>query len=118
MNKKEIKIISILVVVLIVTCGIFYGGRYFMLKDQQQKSDIVYVKVQYGNEIVGIYDISVDGVYEFTGDYGKLYLEIRDERYHVFDVDCPDHTCEGFGWVSKGSLTTISCLPNNIFIFQ
>ncbi|MBR3839906.1 MAG: NusG domain II-containing protein [Erysipelotrichales bacterium] len=116
MSKKEIKIVGILFLVLLLVSGGLYGYRYY--KMMKERSEIVYINVQHRDDIIAQIDISVDGIYEFTGDYGKLYLEVRDERYHVFDVECPDHTCEGFGWVGKDSIVTISCLPNSIFIFQ
>lgn len=116
MNKKEVKFIGILFLVLLLLCGGIYGYRFY--KIQKEKSEITYIKVQHRNDVVAEIDISVDGIYEFTGDYGVLYLEVRDERYHVFDVECPNHDCEGFGWVKKDSITTISCLPNSIFIYQ
>ena len=114
MNKKEIKILGILFMVLLLISGGLYGYRYYKLSNEKKET----LLVQHRNTIVAEIDINKDGIYEFDGDYGKLYLEVRDERYHVFDVQCPDHTCEGFGWVGKGSITTISCLPNSIFIFQ
>lgn len=42
-------------------------------------------------------------------------LEIQDRRCRLVNVDCPDHICEGFGWLSAGYDTAV-CMPNRFVV--
>lgn len=96
MNKKETKFIAILSILLLLGCGIFYGIQYKKMK--QIENDTIYIFITYENSIVDVLDPTVDGVYTYDGNYGKVNIEVRDGRYRFFDVDCPNHTCEEMGW--------------------
>ncbi len=116
MKKEELKTIIIIAIILgIVSFGV-YAFRYIQIKNRE--AGITYVYVQRGNEVVAKYDIDVDGYYDIQGDYGTFHLQIEGGRYRAINVDCPNKNCEGFGWIEKGSLVTISCLPNGIYVYQ
>lgn len=42
-------------------------------------------------------------------------LEIKDLQCRLVNVDCPDHICEGFGWLSA-SYDTATCMPNRFVV--
>ena len=42
-------------------------------------------------------------------------LEVKDHQCRVVNVDCPDHICEGFGWLSS-SYDTATCMPNRFVV--
>ena len=111
MKKKELIIISGIAVVLL-------GGVLLTqyLKTQVKTEDMVQVKLR--NKVIFEFDITVDGEYEVEGLVSKVYIEVKDEKYHVHDVGCPDKICEKTGWVRKGDPTPIICLPNQIYIVQ
>ena len=65
------------------------------------------------------FDVNVDNTYEFTGDYGKMHLEVKDGAYRVYDVECPNQICVNMGWLEEGDIFSkigISCIPNNIWV--
>ena len=41
-----------------------------------------------------------DGVYHIDGAALPVTLEVRDGKIRFIDSRCPDHVCEGFGWVA------------------
>ena len=112
MTKKDLKFIGILLVIVVIL-----SGGYFLLT-KQRANKVAQVDVYYHNEIVMQFDISKDATYDLQGDYGWMHIEVKDEAYHVYDVECPNHDCEHMGWVEKGSTKTILCVPNDIFIKQ
>ena len=42
-------------------------------------------------------------------------LEAEPNRCRVINVDCPDHICEGFGWL-EASRQTATCMPNRFVV--
>ncbi len=45
-----------------------------------------------------------------------LAIEVKDGKWHVSKVDCPNHNCEKMGWVDVDSILPIQCIPNGIYI--
>lgn len=48
--------------------------------------------------------------------WGDLTIEVKDGKWHVSKVDCPNHNCEKMGWVDADSILPIQCIPNGIYI--
>lgn len=115
MRNKEIHIkkkeITILVIIVII-------GTILSLWLYLTKNDTTEGVVYYNDQVVLVFDITENNIYHVQGDYGMLNIEVKDDQYRVFDVDCPNHNCEKVGWVKMGSSTPIVCLPNNIYIVQ
>ncbi len=110
MKKKEIGIIA--VIAAIALAAVLLIQNY-----QANKGSGVTVAVQYHNKIVYEFDPAFDQEYELTGDYGKMIIEVKDMKWHVKEVECPNHICEGMGWMGPDDLMPITCLPNNIIIY-
>ncbi|MEA5026837.1 MAG: NusG domain II-containing protein [Erysipelotrichaceae bacterium] len=108
MKKKELYILLFVFLIGAVLSGLLYF----------RKSDKTEATVYLNDEVVMVFDITEDATYSIQGDYGILNIEVKDNRYRVFDVDCPNHDCEKVGWVDIGSSTPIVCLPNHIYIVQ
>lgn len=112
MTKKDIKfIIGLCVVSVVLLIG-------FIIFTSMRAKNIEYANVYYNNEIILRFDINEDDEYSINGDYGEMTIEVKDQKYRVKDVECPNHDCENIGWVKKGSTTVILCVPNNVFINQ
>lgn len=108
--KNEKKILLIIFALVAVLCVAFYGFQTLQPKD--------YVVVKHNNEVVLRFDLHKDDTYEVQGDIGTVHIEVRDGRYRVYDVDCPNHDCESMGWADKDSFLPITCLPNNVVLFM
>ncbi|MDR1794912.1 MAG: NusG domain II-containing protein [Erysipelotrichaceae bacterium] len=108
-KKKELLFLSILALALL-------SGWLFL---SSIKKETTIVEVRYKDDsILLTFDIDKDATYEVYGDVGVVHIEVKDGRYRVYDVDCPNHICEKMGWIDKGSVNGITCLPNGIYIFQ
>ena len=46
-----------------------------------------------------------------------MHIEVKDGKWHVSEVECPNLICEAMGWVDVTEIIPITCLPNNIIIY-
>lgn len=51
-----------------------------------------------------------DDRYDLDTGYYTIHLQVRGGRIAFVDSPCPDHKCEGFGWLSKDG-DWAACLP-------
>ena len=103
MKKREIIIVALVAVVALLAV-------VFLKRPQKPEEEPkTLVAIQHGNNIVKEFDPTVDAIYEVTGDY--------DGKWHVSEVECPNHICEAMGWVDVTEIIPITCLPNNIIIY-
>ena len=107
--KKQIKYLMIPFLLLLVFCIWFYTNG--------NQIEGEYVVVEYNEVELLRFHIQEDAIYQVKGDIGIVNIEVKDSRFHVFDVECPNHDCENMGWIDKDSLIPmITCLPNKIVI--
>ena len=52
----------------------------------------------------------VDETYDVDTGYYTVHIQIKDGAARFVDSPCPDHICEGFGWLSNEDQTA-TCLP-------
>ena len=109
MSKKDLKFVGIIVAVAALICVIMLVVK---LTSKPKELGIV----QHGEEVILTFDIAKDATYDFEGDYGKMTLEVKDHKFRVIDVECPNHLCEQMGWIDSESLIPIVCLPNGIMV--
>ena len=108
MNKKDIVVI---ISIATISLMLFIGVKLFNMDKQ-----IEYGAVSLNNEVILKFDINVDDIYEFSGAYGDLKLEVKDQKYRIFDEECPNHICSSMGFIGKDDFLPIVCIPNNIMI--
>ncbi len=59
-----------------------------------------------------------DRTVHIGADYGaklNVTLEIKGGAVRFINSECPDHICEGFGWVSHAGDTAV-CMPAGVMI--
>ena len=76
----------------------------------------IWVGIVYRGKVVQWFDSGVDGEYVVTGDVGEVHVEVKDKKWHVREVDCPNQLCVKMGWADENSIIPITCLPNEVFI--
>lgn len=121
MKKKEIKIL-IVIVVLAIACII--GLNVFLKSNEttdtnaapNEKAEGIWVAVIHNQKVEKWFDSGIDAEYTVAGDYGDMTIEVKDGKWHVEEVECPNHTCEGMGWDDGNSIMPITCIPNGIMI--
>ncbi|MGN1344703.1 MAG: NusG domain II-containing protein [Traorella sp.] len=109
MNKKDIKFIIGCFVIVALACGIYF----FIDSNHQGEKGIV----EYQNEVLFEFNLNKNDIYEFKGSYGVMHLEVKDGKFRVIEVECPNHTCEQMGWHDQDSISPIVCLPNEVVIY-
>ncbi len=120
MKKKEIKILIGVVIVAIVGIIAFkvFGKKTVTdpTATPTEEAKGTWVAIIHRSKVAQWFDSGVDGEYTITGDYGEMVVEVKDGKWHVGEVECPNHTCEGMGWDDGTSIMPITCIPNNIMI--
>lgn len=70
-------------------------------------------------EIVGgetrTISLETDGVYAIEGAQLPVTLEVKEGKIRFIDSQCPDHLCEGFGWVQTEYDSAI-CVPAGVSV--
>ena len=105
MNKSDIKLIGILLVISII------GVLCFKFFSKKGSSAYVYHD---GNLVLTI-DLSVDKEYVVAGDLGDVVIVVRDGRIKVEEETSPLHLCSKQGFIDN-SAESIVCLPNKVVI--
>ena len=76
----------------------------------------IWVGIVHRGKVVQWFDSGVDGEYVVTGNVGEVHVEVKDKKWHVREVDCPNQLCVKMGWADENSIIPITCLPNEVFI--
>ena len=120
MKKKEIYILIsiILIAVLgIIGLNIAKNKKQPTKKDEPTEKPVgIWVGIVHRGKVVQWFDSGIDGEYVVTGDVGEVHVEVKDKKWHVREVDCPNQLCVKMGWADENSIIPITCLPNDVFI--
>lgn len=76
----------------------------------------IWVGIVHRGKVVQWFDSGVDGEYVVRGNVGEVHVEVKDKKWHVREVDCPNQLCVKMGWADENSIIPITCLPNDVFI--
>lgn len=79
-----------------------------------QRSGGVKAALSVEGQVVEVFDLEKeeDRYIDLRADYGlPVTLEIRDHAIRFYQSQCPDHLCEGFGFLSQAAQSA-ACLPN------
>ena len=88
------------------------GGLWLMrLGAQPGKSALVEV---IGGETQTI-SLETDGIYHIEDAQLPVTLEVKDGKIRFIDSQCPDHLCEGFGWVQTEYDSAV-CVPSGVSV--
>ena len=76
----------------------------------------IWVGIVHRGKVIQWFDSGVDGEYIVTGNVGEVHVEVKDKKWHVREVECPNQLCVKMGWADENSIIPITCLPNDVFI--
>lgn len=66
--------------------------------------------LSYGSNKVQRFSLAEDGVHDVNVGAYTIHLEVADGAIRFVDSPCPDHNCEGFGWLRNDG-DWAACLP-------
>ena len=105
-NKKLLTNILFAVVILAIA-AVLLAVRIRHASGSQLAAQLIY------GDNNTVLDIPLDKSDTYTVDTGyyTVHIEVQDGRARFVDSPCPDHICEGFGWLSAEDQTA-TCLPD------
>ena len=88
------------------------AGALFLLRGAGKDRDTpLQARLIYGDGNASLdLPLDTDGVYDVDTGYLTVHVEIRDGAARFIDSPCPDHVCEGYGWLTLEDQTA-TCLP-------
>ena len=104
MQKKDL----ILIAVLLVVAGGFFGWQYLSTRGQSE----LYAVFRLDGEIVKTVDLSHDQTFTL-GNREAVVFEVRDNQVAFICSDCLDQICVNVGFISRPGQAA-ACLPNGI----
>lgn len=108
--KKKLNINVILIGGLLVVALAFFGWQQIT----KNKGGLATVVFQ-GSDVKHEIDLSVDDTYTFTEGQFDVTLDVKDGGIRFINSKCPDHVCEGFGYISHEYEYAV-CLPAGVSI--
>lgn len=107
LSKKNILFIVVILIVLVIFSGVFYGTR---------STGNTVVITHYGKN-AGTYPINRDRTIRIKDKNGKVTntVVIKNGEVYMKSADCPDQICVHQGHRSKDG-ESITCLPNRVVV--
>ena len=111
-EKKESKfdINKILIGGVLVFSLIMLGWRYFTA----EKGDVAMVAIDGTAERIEI-SLAEEKTHTITGGNFIVTLEVKGGAIRFIDSQCPDHLCEGFGFISEEDDFAV-CMPAGVAV--
>ena len=106
--KQHSKLFVNLIFVLAVLA---IAGVLFALRAAHATGSTLEAELIYGdaNTVLDL-PLTKDATYDVDTGYLTVHIQVQDGAARFVDSPCPDHICEGFGWLSNEDQTA-TCLP-------
>lgn len=87
------------------------AGILFALRAAHATGSALEAELIYGDaNTVQKFSLDDDATYDVDTGYYIVHIEVKDGAARFVDSPCPDHICEGFGWISAEDQSA-TCLP-------
>lgn len=95
----------------LIFAGILLAAALGLWLFTGQRAEAATAVLTYGAELKTLeIDLGHDEIYHVDTGFLTVNIEVKDGAARFFDSPCPDHICEGYGWLSKDG-DTATCLP-------
>lgn len=105
MNKSDIKLIIILLILFIPI------SLLVLINSSNGNKALVY----YNNKLIKTIDLNINDKYTVNGYNGEINIEVKNKKIRVLNEISQKHLCSKQGFISS-SYESIVCLPNKIVI--
>ncbi|WP_461205152.1 NusG domain II-containing protein [Clostridium sp. DL1XJH146] len=112
MKKIDIVIISILIIVSIVTIGIYN----IVANERNKNSEELYAVIYLDGEIYKkVLLTEEEQIIELDTSYGQNEIHVYNYGVEMHKADCPDQVCVKTGFINKVG-NRVVCLPNKVYV--
>ena len=95
----------------VLAAALYFGVR----AAHSSKGSGLQATVDFGDGITETLPLDTDHDYLYdVGNY-VVHLQVKDGAIAFLDSQCPDHVCEGFGWVATEYDTAV-CMPAGVVL--
>ena len=106
MKKKKLLTNILFAVVVLAIAAVLLAVRSHNATGGKLTAQLIYGD---SNTMLDI-PLEKDETYSVDTGYYTVHIEVKDGRARFVESPCPDHICEGFGWLSAEDQTA-TCLP-------
>lgn len=107
MRHKKLFVNLLFAAVILLAAGVLFALRGAgQDPDAPRKAQLIYGD---GNVTLD-FPLDTDAVYDVDTGYLTVHIEVKDGAARFVDSPCPDHICEGYGWLTLEDQTA-TCLP-------
>ena len=110
-KKPFIKKTDLIVIALLLAVSVGLLAYFRFGKSSGRQTVTAVVTIGYANQQTTLtIPLDKDGITTIDSALLPVHLEVKDGAIRFIDSVCPDHKCEGFGWLrSEGDWA--ACLP-------
>ena len=106
MKNKKLLTNLLFAVVILAIAAVLLVVRRVHASGSGLRAELIYGD---NNAVLDI-PLEKDETYSVDTGYYTVHIEVKDGRARFVESPCPDHICEGFGWLSAEDQTA-TCLP-------
>ena len=93
-------------VAVLAVAGVLFAQRAAHATGSALEAELIYGDAN----TVQKFSLDKDAAYDVDTGYYTVHIEVKDGAARFVDSPCPDHICEGFGWIAAENQTA-TCLP-------
>ena len=87
------------------------GGWFAWQAAHRTQGAVLAAQLTYGDDNTVLdFSLDQDATYDVDTGYLTVHIQVQDGAARFIDSPCPDHICEGFGWLREEDQTA-TCLP-------
>lgn len=106
MKRKDLITNLIFAAVVLAVAAVFLLVRSKSATGTDLAAELIYGD---DNTVMSI-PLDKDTTYDLDTGYYTVHVQVKEGAARFVDSPCPDHVCEGFGWLSREDQTA-TCLP-------
>ena len=106
--KSSTKKNLIFIAVVLLLAGLLFAAKR-LIAPPAPENQLVAVLTYDGDKTMDI-PLNEDAHFDLESGNYTIHLEVKDGSIRFIDSPCPDHVCEGYGWLSK-EFDFAACLP-------
>lgn len=106
--KKYYKDIVLIIVLIIVSIGIYIGYSFFAKQGTK-------VRIYVDKELYEELDLSVNQTKKIVTEYGTNVINIKDNKVNVQSASCNNQVCVNHKPISNSN-ESIICIPNRLVV--